>query len=66
MEIVSKPTIMDVSHTMGSYGPSSDLLAVIALLLREALSGDEIEKAHRMQALAAIHNCVCVYSKEEG
>lgn len=32
MEIVSNPAIMDVSHTMDSYGPSSVLLAVIALL----------------------------------
>lgn len=55
---------MDVSHTMDSYGPSSVLLAVIALLFRVALSGAEIAKAHRIQALAAIHN-LCVYSKEE-
>ncbi len=33
MEIVSNPAIMDVSHTMDSYGPPSVLLAVIALLL---------------------------------
>lgn len=36
MEIVSNPTVMDVSHTMDSYGLSSVLLAVIALLLRVA------------------------------
>lgn len=29
MEIVSNPTIMDVSHTTDSYGSSSVLLAVI-------------------------------------
>lgn len=65
MEIVSNPTIMDVSHTMDSYGPSSVLLAVIALLLRGAVSAAEIGKAHGIQALTAIHNCVYVYSKEE-
>lgn len=65
MEIVSNPTIMDVSHTMDSYGPSSVLLAVIALLLRGALSAAEIGKAHRIQALAAIHNCVCIQKKSD-
>lgn len=63
MEIVSNPTIMDVSHTMDSYGPSSVLLAVIALLFRVALSGAEIAKAHRIQALAAIHNILCVFKR---
>lgn len=33
MEIVSNAAIMDVSHTMGSYGPSSVFLAVIAAQL---------------------------------
>lgn len=33
MEIVSNPAIIDVSHTVDSYGLSSVLLAVIALLL---------------------------------
>lgn len=42
MEIVPNPTIMDVSNTLGSYGPSSVSLAVTALLLRVALSGAEI------------------------
>lgn len=65
MEIVSNPTIMDVSHTMDSYGPSSVLLAVIALLLRGALSAAEIGKAHRIQALAAIHNCVCIQKRSD-
>lgn len=63
MEIVSNTTIMDVSHTMDSYGPSSVLLAVIALLLRGALSAAEIGKAHRIQALCNTQQCV--YSKEE-
>lgn len=58
MEIVSNPAIMDVAGTMGSYGPSSVLLAVIALLLKAALSAAQIGKVHRKQALAAIHNCV--------
>lgn len=31
MEIVSNAAVMDVSHTMASYGPSSVLLAVIVL-----------------------------------
>lgn len=65
MEIVSNPTIMDVSHTRDSYGPSSALLAVIALLLRGALSAAEIGKGHRIQALAAIHNCVCIQRKND-
>lgn len=65
MEIVSNPTIMDVSHTMDSYGPSSVLLAVIALLLRGALSAAEIGKAHRIQAFAAIHNCVCIQKRSD-
>lgn len=60
MEIVSNPTIMDVSHTTGSYGPSSVLLAVITLLLWRALSAAEIGKAHSIQALAAIHIHVCI------
>lgn len=63
MEIVSNTTIMDVSHTMDSYGPSSVLLAVIALLLRGALSAAEIGKAHMIQALC--NTQWCVYSKEE-
>lgn len=65
MEIVSNPTIMDVSLTMGSYGPSSVLLAVIALLLRAALSAAEIGKAHRKHAVAAIHNSVCIQKRSE-
>lgn len=58
---------MDVSHTMDSYGPSSVLLAIIALLLWGALSAAEIGKAHRIQALTAIHNgvCVCIQKKSE-
>lgn len=65
MEIVSNPTIMDVSLTMGSYGPSSVLLAVIALLLRATLSAAEIGKAHRKQAVAAIHTSVCIQKRSE-
>lgn len=42
IDIVSNPTIMDVSNTMDSYGPLSVLLAIIALLLRVALSGAKI------------------------
>lgn len=65
MEIVSNPSIMDVSHTIDSYGPPCVLLAVIALLLRGALSAAEIGKAHRMQALAAIHNNVCIQKRTD-
>lgn len=65
MEIVSNPTIMDVSHTTGSYGSSSVLLAVIALLLWRALSAAEIGKAHSMQALTEIHNHVCIQKRSE-
>lgn len=61
MEIVSNPAIMDASHTMASYGPSSVCLAVIALLLWGALAAMEIEKAHR--TLATIHICVCVQKR---
>lgn len=66
MEIVSNPPIMDVSHTMDSYGPSSVWLAIIALFLWGALSAAEIGKAHRMQALAAIHNCESVQKSKWG
>lgn len=63
MEIVSNPTIMDVSHTIASYGPSSVLLAVIALLLRGAVIAAEIGKSHRIQTLTPIHNRECIQKK---
>lgn len=42
IDIVSNPTIMDISNTMDFYGPLFVLLAVIALLLRVALSGAKL------------------------
>lgn len=65
MEIVSNSTIMDVSHTMHSYRNSSGLLAVITLF-SGALIAAEIGKAHRTQALAAIHKRVCIQKKSGG
>lgn len=54
---------MFLSHTTGSNGYSSALLSVIALLLWRALSAPEIGKAHRIQAVTAIHNHLCIQKK---
>lgn len=59
MEMVSRPHVMVVSHTMDLFGPPSSLLIVIVLPLSGALSAVETEKAHGIQPLAAIHNSVC-------
>lgn len=41
-------------------------MAVITLLWRVALSGAEIAKAHRMQALPATHNSACAEERNDG
>lgn len=66
MEIVSLQNVMDALRTMSSYGPLSVLLAVITLLWRVVLSGTEIEKAHRTQALHATHNNACTDERSDG
>lgn len=66
MEIVSNPTVMHISRTIASYGPLSVLMAVITLLWRVALSGAEIAKARRMQALPASHNSACAEERSDG
>lgn len=66
MEIVSIPNVMDASRTMASCGPLSVLLAVITPSWRVALSGAEIAKAHRVQALPATHNSACADERSDG
>lgn len=62
MEIVCNPTVMDISHTIAL----AVLTAVITLLWRVALSGAEIAKARRMQALPATHNSACAEERSDG
>lgn len=58
--------VVEATRTMASNGPLSVLLAVITLLWRAALSGAEIAKAHRMQALPATHNSACTDERSAG